>query len=1207
MSRSFNKILHNILNEANQTVKEDDFLKALKKNDPNELKSIIGYFTDLQKREDYLNRIKRIFSDMKITDKNNANITLSFKKEDKKTIETIKSTLKDSKDPNGTLLNVLIKELMAPNNKPDQEVCSIFEGIKGWNDIKDTILKDLNRKSKGKVDADSLESQWEKMGKIITYKCIEMLDFSANSKTQIDAKNMQKAMKDAFGKLPPGYLQQFVSIDQKMEYDAVTMTLKELVEDGTINETYFNNYIKNMLNEDNNSSDAQKVMEELKQKGYKYYLDKLQDPKSKKDVKKYINAVKTLYKEDFEQNYERLQGKFEKGRQEMLEEEKSDESKVHYDPSTDAADNGGKKRVGRLGNHGPMTFIKNHEDLNKAVEAIDGQDWNIFNCGAKLLIKLFKLIEHGSKKWLEFKENWKLGFEKFKKDVKNKKIKDYINDINNCESAEQAISVAAIALAKYENNLLNGIELNIFVPDQNNQNILIVDQKAKDDFVNRYKLLIESKQILDALQKKLDEIAKNAQQSTNESYINEADDVMDDTQKEVNKEADDLKKKAQKNTKEEPKEEDEESKEEKSDEEIHAEKQNKDWKNMDFKIDISGVGDYFESIDSYVDADNTIKAATEYFRTLSEKDTKYKEPISVLTQVLDMCDIQETGHFLTSEEITLKNINGGKFVQLWTEMLNSLNKVNIESLKNFKEEINIEKEDIKTITGDMAFIDSRAIQYVPDDNNDNTSSSEIIQQAIQLVHDIENGNRENWKKKIEELQKKKEELSKSISSYYSSISSDKNRKEIISKYLGKHVDLLIHPDKLLSEHIIPCIWICTVTNTLKDVNESILLSYNPLNESNEEFEKMIQVSVNGIDKVLPKELEDKVYKSTFESWEKFYNEQFVTPVNKMVEYVKSKVGDQSDKIDMKKLLDEKHDPLLKLLEMLGFFEDANNEENTEVPEEAQQEFKQIGYETNQSTNLAAQLVKKKEFDKTGYEKLVAQFNKEKEQWKSSITKHKLDNIDGVAEKIKDYAVAFNSDFKEDRGSIIYKIFAMKKFIWNVVSDKGRMKESFYVPFIDYSNLLVEDFDENAVKAKIKETYDFFSKYLKEIKDYKSKEAEDLFYKKGSGWREFNKYYDQYYVANIKEIYAQVKQIFKSDDESLDDDLKKIMEGGPGQFDLYLVLLACEQIIAKPDENKEENSEESNENQEQNQEEKTESLEFPIDKTLFDECYKYIRG
>ena len=73
---------------------------------------------------------------------------------------------------------------------------------------------------------------------------------------------------------------------------------------------------------------------------------------------------------------------------EIIEKEKSDKEQDFTDPVTGTVE----KRVGRLGNFGPMTYIKNHEDLNKAIEAIDKQKWNIFNCAAKLLIKFFKVI-----------------------------------------------------------------------------------------------------------------------------------------------------------------------------------------------------------------------------------------------------------------------------------------------------------------------------------------------------------------------------------------------------------------------------------------------------------------------------------------------------------------------------------------------------------------------------------------------------------------------------------------------------------------------------------------------------------------------------------------------------------------------------------------------------------------------------------------------
>lgn len=409
-----------------------------------------------------------------------------------------------------------------------------------------------------KLAFNSKLSDWEKFGKVITYKSIEMLSFFATKDEKLDTQTMRDYMSKVFTDEDDNYFNQIENIDELMNIDACLGTMEDVNKRG-------------MDNSDTNDN-AEK---DLNLETYRMAMKNSKSGDGKKTLDEYVERISKKYKDKFTTYKKQVEAAFDKGREEILESEKTDTEQTFTDPLTNTTE----KRIGRLGHHGPMTFIKNNEKLNKSVEAIKGQKWNIFNCAAKLLIKFLEVIEEGSKGIQKMKQDIAEGLKQMRNAYKSDKLPDYEKRAENISQGkeegcptekegrlEAELENMSVALRKYENEVLTSLnELQskpwfAEIEDENGEKIAVINGEIGKAIQNKLNVLKECIKVWNATNKGIETIladneeteednstgttadASSEEQETsqniNASYknsntnvINEVDEVKDDTTK----------------------------------------------------------------------------------------------------------------------------------------------------------------------------------------------------------------------------------------------------------------------------------------------------------------------------------------------------------------------------------------------------------------------------------------------------------------------------------------------------------------------------------------------------------------------------------------------------------------------------------------------------------------------------------------------------
>ena len=602
-------------------------------------------------------------------------------------------------------------------------------------------LEDLQKKmaEKSKWSFQRACSEYEDLGRILTYKSIDVIYHCANTE-KISEKDLMYGLKNAFKTEKVDYFNKLSSIDQKMDIDAVAACIED--EKARNNESII--VLPATLNES-------KSISEMDLNEYFTNIHNLSGSEIDKFLKDFIDS----HKEDVETKKKTLQARFEKGRKEIIDQEKKDEMQDFKDPVTGTVE----KRVGRLGHFGPMTYIKNHPDLNKAVDAIDKQKWNIFNCAAKLLIKFFKVIEHGEKKWQEFLDDVRSQKKEIIGSLNNKKQKDFNTDYENIANGDgkpenkfyDILNEYSANVIKYEKAFIDTfttLDSKPLVSEKDgkyfiNQNVKDTLNAHKNNLGNvetGYQVAMEKiKAIVDESQKSK-ETEKAPQENANykpvfnNSMINEIDankgKLVKQSQEEIDKAAAEANKNKDKNK-----------------EQQTQQTQNSfdlaDWRNQKFKFDLSAENFTFgkfakpyQSGESSKIADTIVKLAE------GIEDKNYKTVYNVYASLIRLFNSKSNdARLLSYDEITTNTMTAGEMVDKSKALFEAVKKVvdipefsdvEISNIEDLRKEFG---GAVKQISNVVEIVNDPVLLAIGHENTEKTE--EVPQQLIQQVKTVD--------------------------------------------------------------------------------------------------------------------------------------------------------------------------------------------------------------------------------------------------------------------------------------------------------------------------------------------------------------------------------------------------------------------------------------------------------------------------------------
>ena len=896
--------------------------------------------------------IKKLFPD---------NFKDEFLKHNKLTFKVVKDGKDEiksfdlTKDTENPVVETFIKLFNDKNNGDGAKRFRIASGI--TTDEFANYIKKFASQSKWSFN--SAASEYEQLGRILTYRSIDVI-YKLGNKEQISQKEILFALKNAFKTEKVDYFQNLQKIDTKMLVDAVAGTKEAAArrEESVEFKTY------NLLTE---ASDIEQMpIKEFFEQAY----SQGKDDKIIQWLKPYIDD----HKEDVETNKKTLQARFEKGRKEIIEKEKSDKEQDFTDPVTGTVE----KRVGRLGHFGPMTYIKNHEDLNKAIDAIDKQKWNIFNCAAKLLIKFFKLIEHGEKKWQEFLNDVRSGQKEILANIDNMKQQDFVNkmdEITNEETQDSDIikanneKIIQILLtycedvAKYEAKFIeqfSGLKdknLVTFNKDDKtfdiNSNVLEFINSTKNNLMNTENGLSKAqdtiKQLLEA---KPEEASEEKQEEApqqaasykpvyNNPVIDEANDVVQQTQDAINDEAD----KAKEDNKK--KEEENKNKEQKKEKTEPI-----DWRNTKFAFNLQ-TEIAFGNLDKFYN-DGSFGKEAELYQKMAEKvsDNGLKLYLESFGKLLALFNSKSNNaRLLSQDEVATKAITAGELVDKTNTLFDTLKNIhqieafNDVSIDNMDEIRNEFASIVQEISKPAEVINDPIILAIGYEKKEeqNAEPPKEIQQEVntvdkQIVASLEKLQDQNTKidnvgSVIEQFTKANEELDK--------LSNNDNMKKFIALAKKKFQKMLAF--------FLPKVYLYTkfandgnFSQQIEQQHEAFIEELEPivlnLNEAQpidwDAIEKSAIQIMNGIKPMLENPKEKDI--------QQFYNEytKWVAGVNKLI-------NDLTNRNDFKKehgkVVDElkKHqDPFYRYLVIFSFLKMKNQNteegENKEGQEQSQE-------------------------------------------------------------------------------------------------------------------------------------------------------------------------------------------------------------------------------------------------------------------------------
>lgn len=844
----------------------------------------------------------------------------------------------------------------------DKDVVGRFlHAINLKNEEYGQILKKMTEQAKWSFD--SALRNYETLGEIITYKSVEVM-FKNKDTKKIDPQDLMYGMKNAFKTEDLNYLDNLQNIEQKMTIDAALGVLEER-EKRQKESTDYNQYVMDILNEADTSEFTVKTLQGTAEK----------DPKEAYQI---AQQIKKQYPKEFQTKYEALMAKFDEGRKKIIEDEKSDKEKDFKDPVTGKIE----KRVGRLGHYGPMTYIKNHEDLNKAVDAIDKQQWNIFNCAAKLLIKFFKLIEHGEMKWQEFMEDIRKGKQTALDGIMNDKIPDFNNKYeeianeelpegkdqteHNNEKIIKLVELYSGEVRKYQQVLVDSFDEH--KDDQlikfNEENgALIANQQIIEIINNNQKNLASVNSSYDAFMKAIKTVEDSSAKAETEepqqeapqqnaSYSNDA--IANLSEADV--ESPDNTAEMVNDTAEQSKKEQDQKQAQEGDKKTEKKKVEKlDWRNQKFKFSENGIGFDLKSLQKDYDS-GLYSTKAESIEKIAEnvKNDKIKNTFLGIAKLIKVISSKNENRLLTLDELLTNSITAGEMVGKTHNLFEALKGIDVsgfeENLDNLKEFIQFVNDTDKTQASINLLNFTQKTENKEQNTQNDAEAEKLAQGGINQIKDVQKiligTDQNNVKKAITELKQKKDNIVKAvktqIETYYKNTTNKNfmNNAAKILKTKNMHLIKTIQEkgSNLDNMHIVPAIW----------VGQSFLSQLSLIGTV---FESKIgdqaENSIKMIAALLPADANSDVYKLNQNEWYKKYEEftNAVATITKEIEAAKDKLTEEIlpkvDNIktadDFIKFLQSDNDPLYKLELISGLnLNDEEKEENNEEKKEGEE-------------------------------------------------------------------------------------------------------------------------------------------------------------------------------------------------------------------------------------------------------------------------------
>lgn len=852
----------------------------------------------------------------------------------------------------------VIDEMIAIfSNKIEGDGIKKFKSASGITDKEfEDILKKFSEKSGWSFN--STLSEYEQLGKILTYRSIDVI-YKLGEKENIPLKDVQYALRNAFKTEKLDYLKRLEKIDTKMLVDAVAGVKESLAKRQESTEVKYAYTL--------NEADAS----EIEQMDLKQFFDQAYSQKNDDSIKNWLKPYINDHQEDVESNKKTIQARFEKGRKEIIDKEKSDKEQDFTDPVTGTVE----KRVGRLGQFGPMTYIKNHEDLNKAIEAIDKQNWNIFNCAAKLLIKFFKVIEHGEKKWQEFLNDQRSAKKDIETDINNKKQKDFNADYDeifndsNREKNEKYYDIIreySMNVMKYENDFItpfNDLRKKPLVTYKDNK--FYINQSTKDyintvkhnlgNVLNGYNGAIEALKALDEQEEAPQETASYKPVYNNPIIDEAGEDKANANTADAVRDAGEEAKKKEEPKKEEPK------KEEKI-----------DWRNTKFNFYFPESVQFGEMEKYYNDGavKNYANVLQEMSKSIEDKNLKVVlEAFGKLALLFD--SKSNNPRLLNNDEVITNTITAGELFEKSKALFDLIRQIadipefsDIE-VGNIEQAIQKFTEQIKQVDNEAKFFNDTILLSIGQEKKEKPKDSSqeykqelknMIQITAGIAKDVEKTDKNTIKQAIEDIKNRKNEVLKKFNAFIenksvnmSAATQAKKDGKFDNFFLG-----IIHGDKRPNEktHVLPCIWTCiSFLNRIDKLNSIYHMLENKLEDAKQNAIKLINDCI-------PADINSEVYNKSSQQWYNGEYKQFTDAIGNMAKIVvnaKDKISEDQLKplgINLEELIksltNNEIDPLLKLEYISGLIvEDEEKKEETN-----QEETQDKGTETNSGDTKA---------------------------------------------------------------------------------------------------------------------------------------------------------------------------------------------------------------------------------------------------------------
>lgn len=908
-----------------------------------------------------LERFKREF-------KKNQKFTYRVKNKDGK--EETKFFLiynKEEKSLDNRLTLIIPKSYLTnTDEKPSESQKNIAINFFKATKLNEKDLEDLQKimTEKSKWSFQSACSNYEDLGRILTYKSIDVIYHCANIEN-ISEKDLMYGLKNAFKTEKVDYFNKLSSIDQKMDIDAVAACIED--EKARNNESII--VLPATLNES-------KSISEMDLNEYFTNIHNLSGNEIDKFLKDFIDS----HKEDVETKKKILQARFEKGRKEIIDQEKKDEMQDFKDPVTGTVE----KRVGRLGHFGPMTYIKNHPDLSKAVDAIDKQKWNIFNCAAKLLIKFFKVIEHGEKKWQEFLNDARSQKKEIIGSLNNKKQKDFNTDYENIANSDSKpenkfydiLNEYSANVIKYEKAFIDTfktLDSKPLVSEKDGK--YYINQIVKDtlnahknnlgNVETGYQVAMEKiKAIVDESQKsketeKAPQENANYKPVINNSMINEIDGnkgIVKQSQEEIDKAAAEANKNKDKNK--------------------DAQKQQTqnsfdlaDWRNQKFKFDLSAENFSFGKFEKPYQSGQSSKIADTIVK-LAEgiEDKNYKTVYNVYASLIRLFNSKSNdARLLSYDEITTNTMTAGEMVDKSKTLFEAVKKivdipefsdVEIGNIEDLRKEFG---GAVKQISNVVEIVNDPVLLAIGHENKENTE--EVSQQLTQQVVTVN--------KEIQAVDDKIKEPQNALAFIKTSQDQIATITKTIEQNdkLKKAYEVISQKFENIFKYFIPKVFFfkkfvsqdmqalgqevkAITKESLMDEIKDIVLNLNEEENKDLNFEEISKTveelcgnSVQLVDNAKEKKVEDFI--KEYNDWANKVNELYKNLMSS--EEFKQKNAD-----DLKPLNDEKikSDPFYILLVIYGIFQKLQNNNEEKKEETNQEETQDKGTETNSGDTKA---------------------------------------------------------------------------------------------------------------------------------------------------------------------------------------------------------------------------------------------------------------